>query len=259
MNWWYAEQNQRRGPVEDTEFRRLIDTGVIGRDTLVWREGMANWVPYHTLDGPPPLHHGGREIPMAPLEDEPAIFSEMRHRCAECGRLFPDDELVRYGESRVCAACKPIFFQRIREGSAAPREFDYGGFWIRFAARIIDSVILMIPQILLFILVMPSMMDPTTAAPTPGFAIYQLLSFVFPAAYETFFLGRFGATPGKMACGLRVVRPDGTPITYLRGFARYFAQLLSGLILMVGYIMAAFDREKRALHDHICDTRVIAS
>jgi len=46
-------------------------------------------------------------------------------------------------------------------------------------------------------------------------------------------------------------------VTYLRAFARHFAEFLSGIILGIGYLMVAFDREKRALHDHICNTRVI--
>jgi uncharacterized RDD family membrane protein YckC len=42
-----------------------------------------------------------------------------------------------------------------------------------------------------------------------------------------------------------------------RAVGRYFAKIVSGIILMIGYIMAGFDSEKRALHDMMCDTRVI--
>ncbi|MBV9463243.1 MAG: RDD family protein, partial [Verrucomicrobiae bacterium] len=76
-------------------------------------------------------------------------------------------------------------------------------------------------------------------------------------AYNVWFLGRFGATPGKMACGLRVIRPDGEPITYWRALGRTFAEFVSQITLMVGYVIIAFDPEKRGLHDRICDTRVI--
>jgi uncharacterized RDD family membrane protein YckC len=60
-----------------------------------------------------------------------------------------------------------------------------------------------------------------------------------------------------MACGLKVVTPEGDKITYLRAFGRYFAKIVSSLTLLIGFIMAAFDDEKRALHDRICDTRVV--
>ena len=60
-----------------------------------------------------------------------------------------------------------------------------------------------------------------------------------------------------MAVGIKVIRSDGAPITYGRAAGRFFAEYLSLLTIYIGYIMAGFDEEKRALHDHICDTRVV--
>ncbi|HDH05175.1 MAG TPA: RDD family protein, partial [Nitrospirae bacterium] len=76
-------------------------------------------------------------------------------------------------------------------------------------------------------------------------------------AYTTFFLGKFAATPGKMACGLKVLRADGESVSYWRAAGRHLAEFVSSLTLMIGYLMAAFDSEKRALHDRMCNTRVI--
>jgi uncharacterized RDD family membrane protein YckC len=87
--------------------------------------------------------------------------------------------------------------------------------------------------------------------------IVTLLNMVIASCYEAVFLARSGATPGKMIAGLKVIRPDGSPIGMGRAFGRYFAKLLSGLTLMIGFVMAAFDSERRALHDMVCDTRVI--
>ena len=75
--------------------------------------------------------------------------------------------------------------------------------------------------------------------------------------YETFYLVQYGATPGKMIFKLRVVTPDGGGISWGRAIGRHFAKYLSGITLMIGYIMAGFDSEKRALHDYIAGTRVI--
>jgi uncharacterized RDD family membrane protein YckC len=60
-----------------------------------------------------------------------------------------------------------------------------------------------------------------------------------------------------MACGLKVMRPDGEKISYARACGRTFAEGISSAILCIGYILVAFDEERRALHDRICDTRVI--
>jgi uncharacterized RDD family membrane protein YckC len=90
-----------------------------------------------------------------------------------------------------------------------------------------------------------------------GSFLLRLLGYPIAIAYETYFVGRYGATLGKMACGLKVVRSEGQNVSYGRAFGRYWACLLSSMTLTIGYIMAAFDSQKRALHDRICDTRVI--
>jgi len=94
-----------------------------------------------------------------------------------------------------------------------------------------------------------------------GFQLFMVLAqvgyLVILAGYSTFFHGKYGATPGKMACGLKVVTPEGTPIRYGRAFGRAMAEILSRMICDIGYIIAAFDSQKRALHDHIANTRVI--
>ena len=87
--------------------------------------------------------------------------------------------------------------------------------------------------------------------------VFMLLQYAIPAVYDTWFVGKYGATPGKMACKLKVVVADGTPVTYSRAVGRHFAKWLSSIILAIGFIMAAFDDERRTLHDRICETRVI--
>ncbi len=53
------------------------------------------------------------------------------------------------------------------------------------------------------------------------------------------------------------MRADGTPLSTGRIIGRHFAEMISNMILCIGYMMAGWDDEKRALHDRICDTRVI--
>jgi uncharacterized RDD family membrane protein YckC len=77
--------------------------------------------------------------------------------------------------------------------------------------------------------------------------------------YEVYFLSAHGATPGKMAMGLKVIRADGGALPPMLALARHFAEWVSAVIFLIGYMMAGFDQEKRALHDRICDTRVIHS
>lgn len=189
--------------------------------------------------------------------------------CAECGRPSAPDELARFGDLLVCPACKDRYAQKLREGVAPAAVFEYGGFWIRFLAVIIDSIILMVVGTILQYALLGNLTT-RLRPPVPGTPPEQFLglflgvvglAWALNAAvdclYQSLFIAYLGATPGKMALSLKVVRPDGSPVGLGRSFARYFAKVLSWLILGIGYIMAAFDSEKRALHDQICDTRVI--
>jgi hypothetical protein len=103
MTWYYVANNERKGPVEQADFDQLIQQGVITPATLVWREGMAEWQPREAVVGsvgaPPP-----------PSGAAPGVV------CSQCGRIFQPDEVIRLGSGYVCAACKPIATQKLREG-----------------------------------------------------------------------------------------------------------------------------------------------
>ena len=84
-----------------------------------------------------------------------------------------------------------------------------------------------------------------------------LLNGLSVAAYEILMLARYGATLGKLALGIRVITARGDRLTLGLSAGRYLAQLVSSATLTIGYLMAAFDPEKRSLHDRICNTRVV--
>ena len=87
--------------------------------------------------------------------------------------------------------------------------------------------------------------------------VLLIASKAIECAYEVYFLTTKGATPGKLILNLKVIRSDGGPISAGRAAGRYFASVLSSLTFGIGYIIAGIDDQKRAMHDHICDTRVI--
>ena len=62
-------------------------------------------------------------------------------QCSLCKREFEEDAVIKAGDYRVCAECKPLFFQRLREGLNLTGEMTYGGFWIRFGARMVDGIL----------------------------------------------------------------------------------------------------------------------
>lgn len=263
MNWFYVDAGQQAGPVDDAQLNELVRAGKISAETLVWREGLANWQPYRDATG------GGVAVvqppgPNAPFGAASAGSGADEAVCAECRGVFKKQDMVTFGNSYVCANCKPVFMQRMAEGAqiapVAPVEMRYAGFWIRFVAKFIDGLILgvffFIPA---FIIGFNSAMS--GRPPSARLQMVQILANLgFAAAmiiYNIFFIGKFGATPGKMAVKLHVVTSRGETVSWGRATGRGFAELLSRIICAIGYIIAAFDKEKRALHDHICDTRVV--
>lgn len=265
MDWYYALDGQQKGPVPQAELDRLVAAGTVGQETLVWHAGMPEWKPLRLATAaipplPPSTPAGAGASFAPPLGSAPSAY------CGSCGRTFPPEDLMQYGDSRICAECKPAFLQRLRQGVPLPTARRYAGFWIRFVAILIDGLILGAVSIITRLLfVAPVVIRPLSGGnPFDGlfaamFGVSSLVNLCVGIAYQVYFLTQHGATPGKLALGLKVITPDGGPISIGRAFGRYFGYWLDTLTLLIGYIIAAFDSEKRALHDYICGTRVVYS
>lgn len=193
--------------------------------------------------------------PAGEAESDPDIVP--RETCSVCGKMFARDMMVKFGEKWVCALCKPGYVQMSQEGIRRPGEMTFAGFWIRFLAKFMDGLAIQATTSAVGFIIGTAFAAPAPSTDFAAFGLKWVLSIGFGAAYSTFFIGKFRATPGKMACGLVVVRADGANVSYLRALGRHFSEFISGILLCIGYIMAAFDQEKRGLHDRICDTRVV--
>ena len=177
----------------------------------------------------------------------------VQQECSVCKNRFPQSNMIRFDtDTWVCPACKPVYLQMVQQGVHVGEAMRYGGFWIRFCAKFLDGLITLIAS---YLLTLPFHTGANAGIVGPMFSI--LINIAVPLTYSVYFVGKFRATPGKMACGLMIVMADGGRVSYMRALGRYCAEILSSIILLIGYIMAAFDSEKRALHDRICDTRVI--
>jgi uncharacterized RDD family membrane protein YckC len=210
---------------------------------------MADWLPYQEA----------READIA-AAGQGAADPAAGEFCSQCGRQVDRDDMIQYEQYWVCADCKDSFFQRVREGvppAVAQSQFRFAGFWIRFAAVLIDGVILWVVHLIIGLVTLPLAASELPGAVAVGTVLRIVLANGIAIAYEIYFVGKYAATPGKMACGIRIIVAGGARVSYLRALGRWAAELLSGLVLAIGYLMAAFDDEKRALHDHICNTRVV--
>ncbi len=187
--------------------------------------------------------------------------------CVQCGQMNALSEMLNYAGLPVCARCKPVFLQGMREGQRAGGSLPYAGFWLRFLAKIIDAVLLYTMQLPLSMAVGRSPFeqpDPELLLRDPWSfwgpsLVVGALGLVLSFAYSVGFVGRFGATPGKLVFGLRVVTPDGKKLGYARALVRALGEWVTGFTCTVGYLIAAFDPEKQSLHDRIAGTRVVST
>ncbi len=145
--------------------------------------------------------------------------------CPSCGQSVPAD-------AGFCSGCGRVLSAVV-----------YAGFWIRFAAYIIDAIILFIVGVVLAI----------AAGGTTGAVLQIVVGIVYTVGFWT----AQGATPGKMAVGIEITTVDGEPIDFGRALLRYIGYLASAIILLIGFLMIAFTRQKRGLHDYIAGTVVI--
>lgn len=135
------------------------------------------------------------------------------------------------------------------------------GFWLRVIAALLDALIVFVLQFSLGALL--ALAGVVTSGPSEGSIgtmaiLVQLFSFALSFAYYIVFTGHCGQTPGKMALRIKVVRCDGSDLSYGRAaFREIPAKFISGIILCIGYLMVAFDEQKQGLHDRMADTYVI--
>jgi len=135
---------------------------------------------------------------------------------------------------------------------------EYVGFWRRLLAAAIDFLILFVVTTPILLAIYGgryfALVESRTAA---GFWDF-VIEYVVPAVAVIAFWRRYGATPGKMAVGAKVVdAKTGERPSTARLMLRYFAYLVSALPLFLGFLWIGISRRKQGFHDKIARTMVI--
>lgn len=259
--WYYSNaRRERLGPVSADDLTQLHRNGQLGADTLVWREGYADWKPWReAIDEVLPRATAASPFEAAPTATPASAF-------ATAGPNAPADaDANPYRMAEPVSPYAPPKAQVAEnDGFVSGGRVVYAGFWKRAAASFIDSFVVGIVAGMVgmvFGLMMVAMMG--SGGFDEGLAVVlqivnQLVALGLGATYFGWMhSSSMQASVGKLAVGIKVVRGDGSRISFARGFGRYFAYMLSTLTIGIGLIMAGFTERKRALHDMICDTLVV--
>lgn len=227
--WYYALEHEKKGPISETEFDRLVAAGEIVAATLVWSKGMTGWQPLAEVQGA---------------------------QATVLAREEPSQEQELPTEAQPQADLPPAPGGR----SAAWPGLAYAGGGKRLVAKFIDLV---------FMFALASLVEGLSRKLFPDsfpdggeinevYLVTMFLCFLLGMGYLTWFIGKYGATPGKMVMNLKVVTPTGGRVGYGHAFKRYWAEsVVVFLTLFLGYLPVPFDAQRRGLHDRLCGTRVV--
>ena len=135
-------------------------------------------------------------------------------------------------------------------------DVEYAGFWIRVAASLIDTLLLMIIIVPLLTWIFGP--DYFLGASSAFSAFDFFLNYIFPALAIIVFWIYKSATPGKMVLKLTIVdaRTGGKPTTG-QLIGRYFGYYVSTIPLLLGLIWVGIDKRKQGWHDKLAGTVVV--
>ncbi|MBU0704662.1 MAG: RDD family protein [Chloroflexi bacterium] len=145
--------------------------------------------------------------------------------------------------------------------------FEYANFWRRAGAMLIDTAIFGIPYLVVIFVfgALAGLLAGGTEAETLssvlaiGNCLMQILGLaVFWLYYALMESSPWQATLGKRALSIIVTDLDGNRVSFGRATGRYWAKLLSGLLMGIGYLMALFTEKKQAMHDSLAGCLVIS-
>lgn len=134
----------------------------------------------------------------------------------------------------------------------------YAGFWKRFAAMLIDWIIIMMAVSLIgfvfgLTMFVGGMHNPHVAE-VPGNMLGLALMWLYYSVMES---SPLQGTLGKMALGIKVTDLQGERVGFGKATGRFFGKIISCIILFIGFLMAAFTEKKQALHDMMAGCLVV--
>ena len=203
--------------------------------------------------------------------------------CPNCGQPAPAAAAQSIPISAVTSGGAPIVAEAFPAGAQpmqyvaplqpiiAPR--PYAGFWLRFVAFLIDTIVL---TVILGIIIGVGVLlvgftyikaatngmnpeDPAFLSMITGWALLFGVAMLVPMwlYYAGMESSAHQATLGKMALGLIVTDVNDRRISFGRASGRFFAKLINPYTFYIGYIMAGFTAKKQGLHDMIASTLVL--
>jgi len=283
-DWYYADAaNTRQGPITTPALLQLRQQGLLGDETLLWRDGLDGWTPMQALGGELGMTDVSTRQGPATVEPEPRVASDATAPLDAGKSAAPVDDVWRPGGVDQPAATygsaspapvspyAPPVAPVVRTSSVVHGGHVVdAGFLKRAAALFIDSllisalyyaVILVVVMVLGLGGALGGLGSGTPDFGAGGIAFLAVVYLAYPLIsgvyYVTMESSARQATLGKMAIGIKVAGLDGGRLSRGRAFGRWASHLLNYLTLYIGYLVALFTQRKQGLHDLVASTYVV--
>ncbi len=251
--WFYEKDGKPGGPVSEAALWELLNTGVITKDSLVWREPMEKWLPFSDV---PQL-----KIPPKP---KPPPIPEVEDTPSSDEAAFEAPPAPETPEEHVEHVEKVVFKQpEYPSGEATTMDAEVEEVsqvrpWVRFFARMTDYYIFSMLFSLLITFLFPGFMEKMSQGLTEQSTLeeastdYGAILFVIIVRIivtflwvfiEAFTISRYGTTFGKNLLGTRVLDKDGELLPYDRALKRSYSVWLKGVgagFVLISWITMLF-------------------
>lgn len=132
----------------------------------------------------------------------------------------------------------------------------YANFFKRLGAFIIDNLIISAPLFLVLSVVQGTASGGGRGGRNIVYLLYLLIGWLYYAAQES---SERQATIGKRLLAIKVTDFNGNRLTFGNATGRFFGKLVSGMLYGIGFLMAAFTKQRQALHDKMANTYVVTA
>jgi uncharacterized RDD family membrane protein YckC len=249
-----------RGPVPQAFVAERVRSGVWPSTISVAEVGTSNWRPFSVPAAPAAEIDQQATVAFNTLNPPAAAVAAAPSRPA----VAPAAPEMRM--SAAAPAARPAPSGPLASGAMLPEGgIVHAGFWRRFAAYTLDSIILMIPMLLVFGLLAYLGFRAAMSGEGPGglLILFYFLAYIGVIVGSWLYFAKFEsgasqATPGKKIMGLKVTNTNGERISFGRATGRFFGKLVTGLIPFgIGWMLAGWTGRKQALHDMMASTCVV--
>jgi len=229
VDWYFTLEGSQHGPVTEDDLKTMMSNGKVLPNDLVWREGMAEWQPVS-------------QIPELMMQQPTG------------------------GPPSLSAASAPDFTSpyqtpasQLQQSHPVQTQFTaYATFWQRFAAAIIDSLLLMVGGAIVGgafgVMMVTAGTDDVVVREAMGNLIGLIMGWLYYGLMES---SSKQGTLGKMAMGIKVTDLNGQRIGFGKASGRHFGKIISSLILGIGYLMMLWTEKKQTLHDSMAACLVV--